>query len=134
MLAHDAMELADLQMQLFAADGQEMARKATPLLVIAAIGVTIAFSCLTVLPIALAYALVELAGLPIWLAMLSSAVAGIVLGGVAVVVSFRRLQPHLTIWRRSAAELRENVDFLKATLRRQEPDEHVPGDGVSTGI
>ena len=131
MLVHDAIELADLQLQLFAADGQEMARKATPLLVIAAIGVTIAFSSLPLLLMALAYALVELAGLPIWLAMLSSAVVGMVLGGVAVLISIRRLQPHLTIWKRSAAELRENVDFLKATLRRPEPHEHGPDNGTS---
>ena len=120
MLVHDAMELADLQLQLFADDGREMARKAAPLLLLAAIGVTIAFTALPLLMVAFAYALVEVAGFAVWLAMLSSAVASVVIGGAAVLIGIKRLQPHLTIWQRSANELRENVDFLKATLRHSD--------------
>ena len=116
MLVHDVVSLADLQLQLFAADGREMARKATPKLVMAAAGVTVAMSGLPLLLVALAYALVELAGYPIWLAMLGSAIAGMILGGVAALVGIKRLRPVFDVWQRSAGELRENVDFLKETL------------------
>jgi hypothetical protein len=123
MLVRDAVELADLQLQLFAADGREMARKSAPPLLTVVAGVTVAMSGLPLLLVGLAYALVELAGLPIWLAMLISAVTGIAIGGVAVLVGIRWLQPQLEIWRRSAGELKENIEFLKGSLSRPTPDD-----------
>jgi hypothetical protein len=118
MLVHDILALTDLQLQLFRADGQEMARQAAPKLVLAAAGVVIAASSLPLLMVGLAYALVELAEFPIWAAMLTSAVIGIIIGAVAVVVGIKRLQPLSGIWQRSTGELRENVEFLKETLKR----------------
>ena len=123
MLAHDILALADLQLQLFRADGKEMARKAAPKLVLAAAGVVIAASSLPLLMVGLAYALVELAGFPIWAAMLSSAVIGIIIGAVAVIVGIKRLQPLSGIWQRSTGELRDNVEFLKETLKRPTPQD-----------
>ena len=123
MLVHDILALADLQLQLFRADGQEMARKAAPKLVLAAVGVVIAASSLPLLMVGLAYALVELAGFPIWAAMLTSAVIGLIIGAVAVVVGIKRLQPLSGIWQRSTGELRENVEFLKETLKRPTPQD-----------
>jgi uncharacterized membrane protein YqjE len=121
MLAHDIVALADLQLQLFRADGREMARQAAPKLVMAAVGVVIAASSLPLLMVGLAYALVELAEFPIWAAMLSSAVIGIIIGAVTVIVGIKRLQPLSGIWQRSTGELRENVEFLKETLRTPAP-------------
>ena len=118
MLAHDILALADLQLQLFRADGQEMARQAAPKLILAGAGGVIAASSLPLLMVGLAYALVELAEFPIWGAMLTSAVIGIIIGAVAVVVGIKRLQPLSGIWQRSTGELRENVEFLKETLKR----------------
>jgi hypothetical protein len=118
MLVYDIVALADLQLQLFRADGREMARHAAPKLVLAAAGVVIAASSLPLLMVGLAYALVELAEFPIWAAMLTSAVIGIIIGAVAVVVGIKRLQPLSGIWQRSTGELRENVEFLKETLKR----------------
>ena len=123
MLVHDAVELADLQLQLFAADGREMARKSTPPLLMIVAGVVIAISGLPLLLIGLAYALVELAGFPIWIAMLITAIAGIAIGGASVLVGIRWLRPQLEIWRRSAGELKENVEFLKGSLSRPTPDD-----------
>ena len=128
MLVHDAVELADLQLQLFAADGREMARKSAPPLLTVVAGVTVAMSALPLLLVSLAYALVELAGFPIWLAMLVSAVTGIAIGGAAVMVGIRWLQPQLEIWRRSAGELKENVEFLKGSLSRSTPDDRESDD------
>jgi len=123
MLAHDVVALAELQLQLFRADGQEMARQAASKLILAAAGVVIAASSLPLLMVGLAYALVELAGFPIWGAMLSSAVIGIIIGAIAVIVGIKRLQPLSGIWQRSTGELRENVEFLKETLKRPTPQD-----------
>ena len=128
MLVHDAVELADLQLQLFAADGREMARKSTPPLLMIVAGVVIAISGLPLLLIGLAYALVELAGFPIWIAMLITAIAGIAIGGASVLVGIRWLRPQLEIWRRSAGELKENVEFLKGSLSRPTPDDEGSDD------
>jgi len=133
MLVRDAVELAELQLQLFAADGREMARKSAPPLLTVMAGVTVAMSGLPLLLVGLAYVLVELAGFPIWLAMLSSAVTGIAIGGAAVLVGIKWLRPQLEIWRRSAGELKENVAFLKGELRRTTPDDQKPDDGAATG-
>ena len=122
LLVRDAVELAELQLQLFAADGREMAHKSAPPVVMIVAGVVIAISGLPLLLVGLAYVLVELAGFPIWLAMFSSAVTGFVIGGVAVLVGLRWLRPQLEIWRRSAGELKENVEFLKGSLSRPTPD------------
>ena len=123
MLVRDAVELAELQLQLFAADGREMARKSTPPLLMIVAGVVIAISGLPLLLIGLAYALVELAGFPIWIAMLITAIAGIAIGGASVLVGIRWLRPQLEIWRRSAGELKENVEFLKGSLSRPTSDD-----------
>jgi hypothetical protein len=129
MLVHDAVELAELQLQLFAADGREMARKSAPPVLTMVAGVTVAMSALPLLLVGLAYALVELAGFPVWLAMFSSAVVGFVLGGVAVLIGIRWLRPQLEIWRRSAGELKDNVAFLKGELQRSSPDDPAePGE------
>lgn len=122
-LAHDIVTLADLQLQLFRADGREMARQAAPKLILAGAGLVIAASSLPLLMVGLAYALVESAGFPIWAAMLTSAVIGIIIGAIAVVVGIKRLQPLSGIWQRSTGELRENVEFLKETLKRPTPEE-----------
>jgi len=116
MLVRDAVELTELQLQLFAADGREMAQKSAPPLLTVVAGVTIAMSGLPLLLVAFAYALVELAGFSVWLAMVCSALSGIAVGALAVFVGLRWLRPQLEIWRRSAAELRENIDFLKRSL------------------
>ena len=123
MLVHDAVELAELQLQLFAADGRDMARKSTPPLLMIMAGLVIAISGLPLFMVGLAYALVELAGFPVWIAMFSSAVIGVVIGGTAVMVGIKWLQPQLEIWRRSAGELKENVEFLKGSLSRPTPDD-----------
>jgi uncharacterized membrane protein YdbT with pleckstrin-like domain len=128
MLVRDAVELAELQLQLFAADGREMARKSAPPLLTVVAGVTVAMSGLPLLLVGLAYALVELAGFPVWLAMLSSAVAGIAIGATAVLVGIRWLRPQLSIWQRSAAELKENVYFLMGSLSRSTPDDRESDD------
>ena len=128
MLVRDTIELAELQLQLFAADGREMARKSAPPLALMVAGITIAISGLPLLLAGLASALVELAGFPIWLAMISSTVAGLAIGGVAVVVGVKWLQPQLTIWKRSADELKRNVDFLKGSLSSPGPGERETGD------
>lgn len=128
MLVHDAIELAELQLQLFAADGREMARKSAPPVLTVVAGLVIAISGLPLLMVGLAYALVELAGFPIWIAMFSSAVIGVVIGGTAVLVGIKWLQPQLEIWRRSAGELKENVDFLKGSLSRSTPDDRESDD------
>jgi len=128
MLMRDAVELADLQLQLFAADGREMARKSAPPLLTVVAGLVIAISGLPLLMVGLAYALVELAGFPVWVAMFSSAVIGVVIGGVAVLVGLRWLRPQLDIWRRSAGELKENVEFLKGSLSRSTPDDRESDD------
>ena len=122
-LVHDTVELAELQLQLFAADGREMARKSAPPLFLMAAGVTVAISGLPLLLAALASALIEYASFPIWLAMITSTVAGLGIGGVAVAVGIKWLQPQLTIWRRSADELKKNVDFLKGSLSKATPDD-----------
>ena len=116
MLVRDTVELAELQLQLFKADGREMTQKSAPPLLTMVAGVTVAMSALPLLLVGFAYALVEMAGLPVWLAMVCSAVSGIVVGALAVFGGLRWLQPQLEIWRRSAAELKENVDFLKRSL------------------
>lgn len=120
-LASDIVTLADLQLQLFAADGREMGREAAPKLVAAIAGLTIAMSSLPLLLVGLAYTLVELAGFPIWLAMICSAVTGIIIGGAIALIAVQSLKPVTEIWKRSAVDLRENVDFLKETLKRPDP-------------
>lgn len=130
MLVHDVVELAELQLQLFAADGREMARKSAPPLFLIVAGVVIAISGLPLLLGALASALVKLAGFPVWLALITSTVAGLAIGGIAVFVGIKWLQPQLTIWRRSADELKANVEFLKGTLRDAAPDAHGTDDNL----
>ena len=120
-LANDILKLADLQLQLFAADGREMGREAAPKLVAVIAGLTIAMSSLPLLLVGLAYTLVELAGFTIWLAMLCSAVTGLIIGGITVLIAVQRLKPVTEIWKRSTVDLKENVDFLKEPLKRPNP-------------
>jgi hypothetical protein len=117
-LAYDVVELADLQLRLFAADGQECARRITPPVLMMVVGLVIVLGGLPLALVGLAYALVDLAGLPVWIAILCSVTAGSLLGTALIVAGARRAGPQLAIWQRSTGELRENIQWLKAALQR----------------
>ena len=121
-LAHDALELAELQVRLFAADGQQCVQKSFPPLLVMMVGFVLALSGFPFALLSAMYALIEYAEFAAWLAALCSAAIGIVVGGLLAAVGFVWLRPQLSILVHSFSDLKDNLDWLKTALRRDATD------------
>lgn len=119
-VTHDFISLVELQIELGRIDTREaVGRLAVPatLLVVAA-AVT-----LGTIPVALRFvaeAIVAVAGLSQWLALLIATVFGLGVAAIAAVVGWRRLRGPLRLFNRSRDEFKSNVQWIKRVLARRE--------------
>lgn len=119
-LASDALELAELQVRLFAADGQRCAHRSIfPLLTIG-VGLTMLLSAFSFTLLGLMHALTAYAKLETWAAALCSGAAGIALGGILVALGYLWLRPQLRLLGQAFVELHDNLEWLKTALRRDD--------------
>ena len=116
-LAHDAIELAELQAQLFALDATSASREART-----SLGLTIASACLLLgcVPVALlALAEVFIAKFEWSRAAAMSAAAGIglLLSAITIAVAWYHMRHGIDALKRSRDELRRNLDWVKSNLK-----------------
>lgn len=123
-LAHDVLELAELQGQLFVLDVKQGLRGMILPAIVLVCGVVLAVSGLPVLLVALARGLEEGFGMPLWGALLIAAATGMVVGGIFALIAMKWLTSKLNILQRSQTELRRNLMWLKYTLKDKQREEH----------
>ena len=118
-LAHDVIELGELQAQLFAHDVKSTATKTRTSLVLAVVGLCVLLGTIPVLLIALGQFIAEQTGWPQSAGLAIAAVIGIVASAVFMAVARNRLSAGLNSMQQSRDELSRNIDWIKASLRSQ---------------
>jgi hypothetical protein len=116
-LAHDVIELAELQSKLFTLDVKSSAQKTRTSLLLAAAGACVLLGSIPVALFALAEVFVEQLG---WSEAGGFAVAtliGLVISGGLLAAGWMRFKSGLNTMHRSREELSRNIAWIKASLR-----------------
>ena len=128
-LAHDAIELGELQIQLLKTDGDRAVGRVRSAIVLAVVALAFLLSSLPVLLLAASESLVAYAQWSRPLALLVAAVTALAVCAIAAAVGWSKVRQSLKSFRRSSEELSRNVAWLKSELRRsgsREPADTVP--------
>ncbi len=118
-LAHDVIELGELQAQLFALDVKRTSLNARGAFVLTVAGASFLLSAISVGLFALAELLVEELEWDKSTADLVTAVVGVALGGGILAAAWRQWQSGISALDRSREELSRNIAWLKSSLRNR---------------
>jgi hypothetical protein len=118
-LAHDVIELAELQAQLVAHDVKSTAQKTRTSLLLSVVGVCVLLGAVPVLLMAIGEFISEQAGWPQSAGLAIAAAIGIVASGVLLATAWNRLSAGLSSMQRSRDEFNRNISWIKSTLRGQ---------------
>lgn len=118
-LTRDLIEIAELQSRLFALDAAEAKSRAGLPAGLLAAGIWFVLATVPLLLFALAWSLIEFAGLAATWAYLIAAGAGLVIGGGMLAGAWFGFRRSIAPFRRSREELARNVRWLKRSLRRE---------------
>jgi hypothetical protein len=116
-LAHDVIELTELQAQLFALDVKETAQKTRTSMILTVVGASVLLGSIPVALFALAELFVEQLG---WSQAAGFAVAtlvGLVLSGSILAAGWLLFKSGLNTMQRSREELSRNIAWIKSSLR-----------------
>lgn len=116
-LAHDALTLAELQVQLLTVDLRDARRGAGTALSQVLVGAVLALGCVPVLFLAAAHLLIETAGWPASGAYAAVATLAAVVAIILLRLGWRRTSQALATVQRSRTELVETLRWLKESLR-----------------
>jgi putative superfamily III holin-X len=116
-LAHDVIELGELQAQLLATDIKCSSRKARTSMILAVIGICVLLGSVPVALVTVAAIFVEQLGWSQTAALGVATFLGIVLSAGFLAATWLRLRTGLSAMQRSREELSRNVAWIKASLR-----------------
>ncbi len=118
-LTHDAIELAELQAQLFALDVKETTQSVRTALILAIAGVCAVLGSIPVALIALAHVLIEQLNWMVAVSYSVATLAGVVIGVALLLTAWMRFRSRAVTMKRSREELSRNVAWVKSSLRRR---------------
>lgn len=120
-LAHDAIELAELQARLLKLDVQSAARNGGMSIALAVIGICLLLGCVPVALVALGEVFVAQWGWSRAAAFGTAAAIGLALSAGAAAAAWIRVRTALASLQRSRDELNRNIAWIKSNLRRDTP-------------
>jgi hypothetical protein len=120
-LAHDAIELAELQAKLLKLDAQAAARNGGMSIALLVIGVCLLLGCVPVALIALAEVFAGQLGWSRAAAFAASATVGLLLSAGIGAAAWLRVKSALSALQRSRDELNRNITWIKNNLKRGKP-------------
>lgn len=123
-LAHDAIELAELQLKLLKLDTQAAARNGGMSLALVVVGVCLLLGCVPVALAALAELFVAQFGWTRAAAYAASAAVGLALSAGAGTAAWMRVRSALASLQRSRDELERNIAWIKSNLKRDRSRSH----------
>ncbi len=118
-LTHNAIELAELQAQLFSLDVKETSQSAGISIALVIGSVCILLGTIPVVLIAIAQLLVEKLGWPLSAGYGVAALIGIVASTVIGAAAYARFSNGIATMKRSREELNRNIAWLKSNLRNR---------------
>ncbi len=121
-LAHDVVQLAELQVQLLAADSRTMVRSARRWAIALVAACVIALGSFPIAVLGMAY-IVAWSGLNLALSMLLVALVVIAVSAGVVMLSARRMKAAAAPLERSWHELKRNVEWIKQSVSKSRRSE-----------
>jgi hypothetical protein len=118
-LAHDVIELSELQAQLFVHDVKNIGRKTRTSLILGVVGACVLLGSIPALLFGLAELFVEQFDWPRSAGFAVSAVIGMVVSAGFLVTARSMLSAGLSSMQRSRDEFNRNVEWVKASLRKR---------------
>jgi hypothetical protein len=118
-LAHDVIELSELQAQLFALDVKCTTQKTRTSLLLSVVGACVLLGSVPVLLFALGELITEQTGWPLSAGLAIAAVIGIAISAALLLAARNRLSSGLSSLQRSRDEFSRNVAWIKSSLRSQ---------------
>jgi hypothetical protein len=118
-LAHDVIELSELQGRLFAHDVKCTTQKTKTSLLLTIVGVCVLLGSVPVLLFALGQLITEQTGWPLSAGLAIAAVVGIAVSAALMLAAWNRLSSGLSSLQRSRDEFSRNVAWIKSSLRSQ---------------
>jgi hypothetical protein len=118
-LAHDVVELAELQGQLLKLDAVASGRTMRGGIALLMVGIGLLLGCMPILWLIIAESLVEFAGWTRTPALGLSLLVGLVITGGVIALSWMKLQTVFSSFQRSQEELTRNVKWIKTALKHQ---------------
>jgi Putative Actinobacterial Holin-X, holin superfamily III len=119
-LAHDAIELAELQTRLLKLDAQAAARNGGTSLVLGVLGVCLLLGCVPVALVALGELFVAQFEWTRAASYAAAAAIGLALSAGAGFAAWRRIRSATKALQRSRDELNRNIAWIKSNLKRGE--------------
>lgn len=116
-LAHDAIELGELQLELVKQESCEALKRARMSFILATIGFTMLMASFPVALFALAEVFVDTLGWSRSTALGVSAVGSLSISIVVVSIAAQKFRQGFSSWKSSSEELRYNIAWLKAALQ-----------------
>jgi uncharacterized membrane protein YciS (DUF1049 family) len=120
-LAHDAIELAELQARLLKLDAQAAARNSGIGAALVVVGVCLLLGCVPVALLAFGEWFVVQFDWSRGTAYAAAAAIGLALSAVAATAAWMRVRTALASLQRSRDELNRNLAWIKANLKRDKP-------------
>jgi uncharacterized membrane protein YciS (DUF1049 family) len=120
-LAHDAIELAELQAKLLKLDAQAAARNSGIGAALAVVGVCLLLGCVPVALLALGEWCVAEFDWSRAAAYAAAAAIGLALSAICATAAWMRVRTALASLQRSRDELNHNLAWIKAHLKRDKP-------------
>ena len=117
-LAHDAIELAELQARLLKLDVQSAARNGGMSIALAVVGICLLLGCVPVALVALGEVFVAQWGWSRAAAFGAAAAIGLALSAGAAAAAWIRVRTALASLQRSRDELNRNIAWIKSNLKR----------------
>lgn len=130
-LAHDVVELGELQVQLLTLDAAAAWQRMRTGLVLVVVAACLLLGSIPIALLIIAEALVEFAG---WSRTASLGVAagiGLVAAGVIAAVAWHRLKAMCATFDRSREEFTRNLAWIKSSLQQQPTRPRQRADGVT---
>jgi uncharacterized membrane protein YqjE len=118
-LAHDVIELTELQAELLAMDVRETSRTVRLGLILGIAGIVIFLGSVPVMLAALAYVLVEQGGWSHAAGFGGATIVGLLLSALIVAAAWWKLRSSAVTLHRSRDELKRNIAWVKSSLRNR---------------
>jgi hypothetical protein len=118
-LAHDVVELAELQTQLLKLDVAASWHRMRTGVVLLVIGLCLLLGCIPVIWLAIAESLVEFADWSRTAALAVACLVALLAAGTFVLIAWQRLKSMLDAFDRSREEFNRNLAWIKSSLRQK---------------
>lgn len=131
-LAHDALELAELQTQLLKMDAKATSKRIQLTAILVVVGLVVLLASLPVALIAVAETIAAHTSLGIPAAYAVATISALLLSATLIGIGYWRMKSGITTFERSSQEFRKNMEWIKSSLKQSQHPTSPPAEPAAT--